>query len=88
MALSVKETIEKFTNENGFFFGIDTAMQAIRPNCSYEVSAHNGKIEITRWENNWSEEKGFIDPPSPDEIMVEYRRQEIIAECIEYFKNK
>ena len=88
--MDVEKVINSFTNENGFCWGIDTAMKSLRPNCLYSLQAGNGSFEIIDWpDNQWSEEtQSFITAPSSQEIRDEYIRHKTIAECLEYFKNK
>jgi hypothetical protein len=79
--LSVKATIEMFSNENGFTWGIDTAMKALVPKASYDLTSAGGTFIIDRWDS-------IFPQPTSQEIRDEYIRQQTIAECIEYFKNK
>ena len=90
MSLSVEKTIEALTNKDGFAWGINTVMGILRPGCLYQLEAKAGVFTITHWEENqWSEEKQcYLEPPTPMEIRDEYIRQQTIAECIEYFKEK
>jgi hypothetical protein len=76
--LTVKETIEKYTNENGFAWGINTAVDAIKPDLQYDLSASNGEFII----NSWS-----LKQPTSKEIKEEYIRQKTIAECLDFIKN-
>jgi len=78
--LSVRATIESFTNENGFAWGINTVMQALVPKASYDLTCA-GDFIIDRWDS-------IFPQPTSQEIRDEYIRQQTIAECIEYFKNK
>ena len=88
--MTTQEIIEHFTTEQGFRWGIDTAMQSLRPGCLYGVQAANGGFEIIDWqENQWDDvNKCYIDPPTSQEIRDEYRRHQTISECLEYFKYK
>jgi hypothetical protein len=79
--LSVKATIEMFSNENGFAWGIDTAMKSLAPDASYDLTSAGGTFIIDRWDS-------IFPQPTSQEIRDEYIRQQTIAECIEYFKNK
>jgi hypothetical protein len=76
--LTVKETIEKYTNENGFAWGINTAVDAIKPDLQYDLSASNGEFII----NSWS-----LKQPTSKEIKEEYIRQKTIAECLDFIKD-
>jgi hypothetical protein len=76
--LSIKATIEMFSNENGFAWGIDTAMKALVPKASYDLTSA-GDFIIDRWDS-------IFPQPTSQEIRDEYIRQQTIAECIEYFK--
>jgi len=78
--LSVRATIESFTNENGFAWGINTVMQALVPKASYDLTCA-GNFIIDRWDS-------IFPQPTSQEIRDEYIRQQTIAECIEYFENK
>ena len=77
--LSVKATIEMFSNENGFAWGIYTAMKALVPKASYDLTSAGGTFIIDRWDS-------IFPQPTSQEIRDEYIRQQTIAECIEYFK--
>jgi hypothetical protein len=54
------------------------------------LSAENGNFKIIHWEKNqWCDEtQRYVEPPTSQEIRDEYIRQQTIAECIEYFKDK
>ena len=78
--LSVKETIDMFSNENGFAWGINTVMKALVPKANYDLTATNETYVIDRWDSVYPQ-------PTSQEIKDEYIRQQTIAECIEYFKN-
>jgi hypothetical protein len=88
--MTTQQVIDTFTNENGFRWGIDTAMQSLRPGCLYSLQAGNGQFEITDWpENQWNEvEQRYIDAPTPQEIRDEYIRHKTIAEMLDHFKTK
>jgi hypothetical protein len=49
--LSIKATIEMFSNENGFAWGIDTAMKALVPKASYDLTSISGEFIIDRWDS-------------------------------------
>lgn len=78
MKLTVEETIKAYTNENGFAWGINTAMKSLAPNASYDLISA-GDFIITRWDS-------LLPQPTSQEIRDEYIRQKTIAECLEYFK--
>jgi hypothetical protein len=78
MKLTVEETIKAYTNENGFAWGINTVMQSLAPNASYDLISA-GDFIITRWDSS-------LPQPTSQEIRDEYIRQKTIAECLEYFK--
>ena len=88
--MNIEQIIETFTNENGFCWGIDTAMKSLRPGCLYAIQASNGNFKIIDWpDNQWSEEtQTFLQPPSSQEIRDEYIRHKTIAECLQYFRGK
>ena len=52
------DQMEVFTNENGeFSWGIETAVNALRPGCLYSLSASDGNFQLLDFpENQWSEE--------------------------------
>ena len=81
--MNIEDTIKAFTNENGFSWGIDTAMKALRPDCLHCLSASGGTFEIIDWPEG--QEMG---PPSSQEIRDEYIRQQTINEFLEYLKEK
>jgi hypothetical protein len=62
-------------------WGIDTAMKALVPKASYDITSAGGTFIIDRWDS-------IFPQPTSQEIRDEYIRQQTIAECIEYFKNK
>ena len=79
--LSIKATIEMFSNENGFAWGIDTAMKALVPKASYDLTSDGGTFIIDRWNS-------IFPQPTSQEIRDEYIRQQTIDEFIKYLKSK
>jgi len=77
--LTIKETIEAYTNKNGFSWGINTVMKSLAPGARYDLTARGGNFFIDRWDSP-------LPQPTSQEIKDEYVRQQTIAECIEYFK--
>ena len=77
--LSVEATIKRYTNENGFSWGINTVMKSLAPDASYDLTSAAGEFIIDRWDS-------IFPQPTSQEIRDEYIRQQTIAECIEYFK--
>jgi hypothetical protein len=77
--LTVKQTIEKYSNENGFAWGIETVIDAVKPDIQYDISMFEGNIIIDKWESK---------TPSSQDLKDEYIRQQTIAECIEYYEEK
>jgi len=81
---SIKETIEKYTNEKGFCWGTDTVMKSFADNCptkfDYELSCGDGLFTVTKWDPQYTK-------PTPTDVRDEYIRQKTIAECLEYFNN-
>ena len=75
--LSIEATIKRYTNENGFAWGINTVMKSLEPDASYDLTSAVEFI-IDRWDSP-------LPPPTSQEIRDEYIRQKTIAECIEYF---
>ena len=75
--LSIKATIKRYTNENGFSWGINTVMKSLAPDASYDLTVA-GDFIIDRWDS-------LLPQPTSQEIRDEYIRQQTIAECIEYF---
>jgi len=75
--LSIEATIKRYTNENGFSWGINTVMKSLAPNVSYDLTCA-GEFIIDRWESTYPQ-------PTSQEIRDEYIRQQTIADCIEYF---
>ena len=87
--MDVKDIIKKYTNENGFRWGIDTALEILAPNCLYQVKANAGNFEITQWGPNWSDTtQSYLEPPTSRDIRDEYIRLKTIAECLEHFGEK
>ena len=37
--LSIEETIKRYTNKNGFAWGINTVMKSLAPNASYDLTS-------------------------------------------------
>jgi hypothetical protein len=75
--LSIEATIKKYTNENGFSWGINTVMKSLVPEANYDLTSA-GEFIIDRWESIYPQ-------PTSQEIRDEYIRQQTIAECLEYF---
>ena len=78
--LSIAKTIKKYTNENGFSWGINTVMKSLAPNVHYNLNVFEGKFIIDKWDSS-------LPQPTSQEIRDEYIRQQTIAECLEHFKN-
>ena len=76
--LSIEATIKRYTNENGFSWGINTVMKSLAPDASFDLTSA-GEFIIDRWDSN-------LQKPTSQEIRDEYIRQQTIDECIEYFK--
>ena len=76
--LSIEETINNYTNENGFSWGINTIMKSLAPGVSYDLTSA-GQFIINKWDSE-------LPQPTSQEIRDEYIRQQTIAECLEYFK--
>jgi hypothetical protein len=76
--LTIKETLEKYTNENGFAWGVNTALDAIKPDLQFDLSAENGEFIINSW---------VYKQPTSKQIREEYLRQKTIAEFLEFIKN-
>ena len=77
--LSIEETIKAYTNENGFAWGIDTAMKSLAPTASYDLTSIGGTFIIDRWNSP-------LPQPTSQEIRDEYIRQQTIAEFLDYLK--
>ena len=76
--LSISATIKRYTNENGFCWGINTVMKSLAPGISHDLTSTGGTFIIDRWDSP-------LPQPTSQEIRDEYIRQQTIAECIEYF---
>ena len=77
---TTKEIIEKYTNKDGdFVWGVETVIDSLKPDIEYNLNAYEGKYVLTKWE---------IRKPTSEEIKEEYIRQQVIAESIEYLKEK
>lgn len=87
---TIEELIIQNTDENGFQWGIETAMKSLRPNCQYAISCSGGNFEVVDWPNNqWCEvTQSYLQPPTSQELRDEYIRHKTISECLEYFKGK
>jgi hypothetical protein len=77
--LSIGATIKRYTNENGFAWGINTVMKSLAPDASFDLTSIGGTFIIDRWDSN-------LPQPTSQDIRDEYIRQQTIAECVEYFK--
>ena len=77
--MTIDKLIEKFSNENGFQFGLDIVMESLRPNALYEISCANGEFSITRWDDS-----NELPMPSSQEIRDEYIRHKTIKEFLNY----
>jgi len=77
--LTIEQTIKRYTNENGFSWGINTVMKSLVPKASYDLTSAGGAFTIDRWDSP-------LPQPTSQEIRDEYIRQQTIAECLEYFK--
>jgi hypothetical protein len=77
--LSIGATIKRYTNENGFSWGINTVMKSLAPDASFDLTSAGGTFIIDRWDSP-------LPQPTSQDIRDEYIRQQTIAECIEYFK--
>ena len=85
---TIEQLIRDNTNENGFQWGIETAMQSLRPNCHYAISCSGGNFEVVNWpDNQWCETtQRYLEPPTSQELRDEYVRQKTIAEVLDYLK--
>ncbi len=72
--LSLETTIRKYTNENGFAWGINTVMESLAPSAKYNLVSAGGTFVIEKWDS-------LLPQPTEKEIREEYIRQETIAEC-------
>ena len=79
--LTIESTIKKYTNENGFAWGINTVMKSLAPNVSFDLTSAGGTFIIDRWDSP-------LPQPTSQEIRDEYIRQQTIAEVIDYLKTK
>ncbi len=78
--LSIGSTIKRYSNENGFSWGINTVMKSLAPDASYDLTSA-GEFIIDRWDSP-------LPQPTSQEIRDEYIRQQTIAEVIDYLKTK
>jgi SMC interacting uncharacterized protein involved in chromosome segregation len=78
--LSIEATIKRYTNENGFSWGINTVMKSLAPDASFDLTSA-GEFIIDRWDSP-------LPQPTSQEIRDEYIRQQTIAEVIDYLKSK
>lgn len=87
---TIEELIIQNTDENGFQWGIETAMKSLRPNCQYGISCSGGNFEVVNWpDNQWCEiTQSYLQPPSSQELRDEYIRHKTISEFLEYLKEK
>ena len=79
--MNVQELIKEFSNEQGFQFGIDIVMKALRPNSIYCLSSKNGNFEIVNWDKS-----NKMPQPTSEEIKEEYIRHKTIKEVLDYLK--
>jgi hypothetical protein len=78
--LSIEATIKRYTNENGFQWGINTVMKSLAPDASFDLTSA-GEFIIDRWDSP-------LPQPTSQEIKEEYIRQQTISEVIDYLKTK
>ena len=78
--LSIGSTIKRYSNENGFSWGINTVMKSLAPDASFDLTSA-GEFIIDRWDSP-------LPQPTSQQIKEEYIRQQTIAEVIEYLKTK
>ena len=62
--LSIEATIKRYTNENGFSWGINTVMKSLAPDASYDLTSA-GEFIIDRWDSP-------LPKPTSQEIRDEY----------------
>jgi hypothetical protein len=79
--MTVEELIKKFSNEQGFQFGIDIVMKSLRPDAIYSLSTFDGTFKILSWDKSNS-----LPAPTSQEIRDEYIRHQTIKEMLEYFE--
>ena len=77
--LSIEATIKRYTNENGFAWGINTVMKSLAPGALYNIMPDAGEFIIDRWQSD-------LPQPTSQEIRDEYIRQQTIAEFLDYLK--
>jgi hypothetical protein len=46
--LSIEATIKRYTNENGFAWGINTVMKSLAPGVSHDLTSAGGTFIIDR----------------------------------------
>lgn len=80
--MSIDELIKKFSNEQGFQFGIDIVMKSLRPGAVYSLNTSNGTFEIVSWDKSNS-----FPAPTSQEIRDEYIRHQTIKEMLDYFES-
>ena len=78
--LSIGSTIKRYSNENGFAWGINTVMKSLAPYASFDLTSA-GEFIIDRWDSP-------LPQPTSKQIKEEYIRQQTIAEVIDYLKTK
>lgn len=81
--MNLDEMIQNFSGKDGFAYGIDTAIKALRPGAKWEISAANGQYTFTRWED--PEGRNF---PTKEEIDKELEYQIKIAKFYQYAYNR
>ena len=69
---------KKFSNKDGFAWGVNTTVEALKPDIEWQLNNHEGVFTLTKWE---------APQPTSQELREEYIRQQTIAECIDYFRN-
>jgi hypothetical protein len=81
--MTIEELVKNFITEDGFPFGIDVVMKALRPGAIYTLSVNGGIFEIVFWD-----ESNELPPPTSQEIRDEYIRHKTIQEVLEYINKK
>ena len=78
--LSIGSTIKRYSNENGFSWGINTVMKSLAPDAIFDLTSA-GEFIIDRWDSP-------LPQPTSQQVKEEYIRQQTIAEVIDYLKTK
>ena len=76
---NASEVMKNFSAENGMPVGVDTAIKALRPGCTFEIAMSGGVITYHKWHH-----PDGLSAPTKAEIDEELVFQEKLAKHYQY----